>query len=101
MKNSDRNIDDFFKSNLENRNFKMDNQHLEDFENQLDKFNNPKNIDELFKSKLNKREFSLDNKHLSSLEQQLDQLKRFNSKFLNYTHVIWFLRLKPFFLCHS
>ncbi len=59
----------------------MDNQHLEDFENQLDKFNNPKNIDEFFKSKLNKREFSLDNKHLSNLEQQLDQLKRFNSKY--------------------
>ena len=59
----------------------MDDQHLEDFENQLDKFNNPKNIDELFKSKLNKREFSLDNKHLSNLEQQLDQLKRFNSKY--------------------
>ncbi|MDC0520620.1 hypothetical protein OAN44_00665 [Flavobacteriales bacterium] len=81
MKNSDRNIDDFFKSNLENRNFKMDDQHLKDFENQLDKFNNPKNIDDFFKSKLNKREFSLDDKHLSNLEQQLDQLKRFKSKY--------------------
>lgn len=59
----------------------MDDQHLKDFENQLDKFNNPKNIDEFFKSKLNKREFSLDDKHLSNLEQQLDQLKRFNSKY--------------------
>ena len=48
MKNSDRNIDDFFKSNLENRNFKMDDQHLEDLENQLDKINNPKNIDEFY-----------------------------------------------------
>jgi len=81
LKNSDRNIDDFFKSNLENRNFKMDDQHLKDFENQLDKFNNPKNIDDFFKSKLNKREFSLDDKHLSNLEQQLDQLKRFKSKY--------------------
>lgn len=59
----------------------MDDQHLKDFENQLDKFNNPKNIDEFFKSKLNKREFSLDDKHLSNLEQQLDQLKRFKSKY--------------------
>ena len=59
----------------------MDDKHLKDFENQLDKFNNPKNIDDLFKSKLNKREFSLDDKHLSNLEQQLDQLKRFNSKY--------------------
>ena len=59
----------------------MDDQHLEDLENQLDKINNPKNIDEFFKSKLNKREFSLDDKHLSNLEQQLDQLKRFNSKY--------------------
>jgi hypothetical protein len=81
LKNSDRNIDDFFKSNLENRNFKMDDQHLKDFENQLDKINNPKNIDEFFKSKLNKREFSLNDKHLSTLEQQLDQLKSFNSKY--------------------
>ena len=59
----------------------MDDQHLQDFENQLDKFNNPKNIDDFFKSKLNKREFSLDDKHLSNLEQQLDQLKRFKSKY--------------------
>ena len=59
----------------------MDDQHLKDFENQLDKFNNPKNIDELFKSKLNNREFSLDDKHLSNLEQQLNQLKRSNSKY--------------------
>ena len=59
----------------------MDDQHLKDFENQLDKFNNPKNIDEFFKSKLNNREFSLDDKHLSNLEQQLDQLKRSNSKY--------------------
>ena len=59
----------------------MDDQHLKDFENQLDKFNNPKNIDEFFKSKLNKREFSLDDKHLSNLEQQLDLLKRSNSKY--------------------
>ena len=59
----------------------MDDQHLKDFENQLDKFNNPKNIDDFFKSKLNKREFSLDDKHLSNLEHQLDQLKRFNSKY--------------------
>ena len=81
MKNSDRNIDDLFKSKLENRDFKMDDQHLKDFENQLDKFNNPKNIDEFFKSKLNNREFSLDDKHLSNLEQQLNQLKRSNSKY--------------------
>ena len=59
----------------------MDDQHLKDFENQLDKFNNPKNIDDFFKSKLNKREFSLDDKHLSNLEQQLDQLRRFKSKY--------------------
>ena len=59
----------------------MDDQHLKDLENQLDKFNNPKNIDNFFKSKLNKREFSLDDKHLSNLEQQLDQLKRFKSKY--------------------
>ena len=59
----------------------MDDQHLKDFENQLDKFKNPKNIDDFFKSKLNKREFSLDDKHLSNLEQQLDQLKRFKSKY--------------------
>ena len=59
----------------------MNDQHLKDFENQLDKFNNPKNIDDFFKSKLNKREFSLDDKHLSNLEQQLDQLKRFKSKY--------------------
>lgn len=59
----------------------MDDQHLKDFENQLDKINNPKNIDEFFKSKLNKREFSLNDKHLSNLEQQLDQLKSFNSKY--------------------
>ena len=59
----------------------MDDQHLKDFENQLDKFNNPKNIDEFFKSKLNNREFSLDDKHLSNLEQQLNQLKRSNSKY--------------------
>ena len=59
----------------------MDDQHLKDFENQLDKFNNPKNIDDFFKSKLNKREFSLDDKHLSNLEQQLNQLKRSNSKY--------------------
>ena len=59
----------------------MDDQHLKDFENQLDKFNNLKSIDEFFKSKLNKREFSLDDKHLSNLEQQLDQLKRFKSKY--------------------
>ena len=59
----------------------MDDQHLQDFENQLDKFNNPKNIDDFFKSKLNKREFSLDDKHLSNLEQQLDQLRRFKSKY--------------------
>jgi hypothetical protein len=81
LKNSDRNIDDLFKSKLENRDFKMDDQHLKDFENQLDKFNNPKNIDEFFKSKLNNREFSLDDKHLSNLEQQLNQLKRSNSKY--------------------
>jgi hypothetical protein len=81
LKNSDRNIDDFFKSKLEKRDFKMDDQHLKDFENQLDKFNNPKNIDEFFKSKLNNREFSLDDKHLSNLEQQLNQLKRSNSKY--------------------
>ena len=56
----------------------MDDQHLKDFENQLDKFNNPKNIDDFFKNKLNKREFSLDDKHLSNLEQQLDQLKDLN-----------------------
>ena len=59
----------------------MDDQHLKDFENQLDKFNNPKNIDEFFKSKLNNRKFSLDDKHLSNLEQQLNQLKRSNSKY--------------------
>jgi len=59
----------------------MDDQHLKDFENQLDKINNPKNIDEFFKSKLDKREFSLNDKHLSNLEQQLDQLKSFNSKY--------------------
>lgn len=59
----------------------MDDQHLKDFENQLDKFNNPKNIDDFFKNKLNKREFSLDDKHLSNLEQQLDQLRRFKSKY--------------------
>jgi len=59
----------------------MDDQHLKDFENQLDKFNNPKNIDDFFKSKLNKREFSLDDKHLSNLEQQLDHFKRFKSKY--------------------
>lgn len=59
----------------------MDDQHLKDLENQLDKFNNPKNIDDFFKSKLNKREFSLDDKHLSNLEQQLDHLKRFKSKY--------------------
>ena len=59
----------------------MDDQHLKDFENQLDKINNPKNIDEFFKSKLNKREFSLNDKHLSNLEQQLDQLKSFNAKY--------------------
>jgi hypothetical protein len=81
LKNSDINIDNFFKRKLENRDFKLDDQHLKDFENQLDKFNNPKNIDDFFKSKLNKREFSLDDKHLSNLEQQLDQLKRFNSKY--------------------
>ena len=81
MKNSDRNIDDFFKSKLENRDFKMDDQHLKDFENQLDKFNNPKNIDDFFKIKLNNREFSMDDKHLSNLEHQLDQLKRSNSKY--------------------
>ena len=59
----------------------MDDQHLKDLENQLDKFNNPKNIDDFFKSKLNKREFSLDDKHLSNLELQLDHLKRFKSKY--------------------
>jgi hypothetical protein len=59
----------------------MDDQHLKDFENQLDKFNNPKNIDDFFKIKLNNREFSMDDKHLSNLEHQLDQLKRSNSKY--------------------
>ena len=59
----------------------MDDQHLKDLENQLDKFNNPKNIDDFFKSKLNKREFSLDDKHFSNLELQLDHLKRFKSKY--------------------
>ena len=59
----------------------MDDQHLKDFENQLDKFNNPKNIDEFFKRKLNKREFFLDDKHLSNLELQLDQLRKVKLKY--------------------
>ncbi|MFL2565426.1 MAG: hypothetical protein ACJ0QN_06505 [Parvicellaceae bacterium] len=81
MENNDKNIDELFKSNLENRNFHLDDNHLENFENQLNEFNNSKNIDELFKTKLNKREFYLDDKHLDNLEQQLDQLKKFKSKY--------------------
>ena len=81
MENNDKNIDELFKSNLENRNFHLDDNHLENFENQLNEFNKSKNIDELFKTKLNKREFYLDDKHLGNLEQQLDQLKKFKSKY--------------------
>lgn len=81
MENNDKNIDELFKSNLENRNFHLDDNHLENFENQLNEFNKSKNIDELFKNKLNKREFYLDDKHLGNLEQQLDQLKKFKSKY--------------------
>ena len=81
MENNDKNIDELFKSNLENRNFHLDDNHLENFENQLNEFNKRKNIDELFKTKLNKREFYLDDKHLGNLEQQLDQLKKFKSKY--------------------
>ena len=81
MENNDKNIDELFKSNLENRKFHLDDNHLENFENELNEFNKRKNIDELFKTKLNKREFYLDDKHLGNLEQQLDQLKRFKSKY--------------------
>ena len=81
MENNDKNIDELFKSNLENRNFHLDDNHLENFENELNEFNKRKNIDELFKTKLNKREFYLDDKHLGNLEQQLDQLKKFKSKY--------------------
>ena len=55
MENNDKNIDELFKSNLENRNFHLDDNHLENFENELNEFNKRKNIDELFKTKLNKR----------------------------------------------
>ena len=81
MENNDKNIDELFKSNLENRNFHLDDNHLENFENELNEFNKRKNVDELFKTKLNKREFYLDDKHLGNLEQQLDQLKKFKSKY--------------------
>ena len=81
MENNDKNIDELFKSNLENRKFHLDDNHLENFENELNEFNKRKNIDELFKTKLNKREFYLDDKHLGNLEQQLDQLKKFKSKY--------------------
>lgn len=81
MENNDKNIDELFKSNLENREFHLDDNHLENFENELNEFNKRKNIDELFKTKLNKREFYLDDKHLGNLEQQLDQLKKFKSKY--------------------
>ena len=80
MENNDKNIDELFKSNLENRKFHFNDNDLENFENELNEFNKRKNIDELFKTKLNKREFNLDDKHLGNLEQQLDQLKKFKSK---------------------
>ena len=81
MENNDKNIDELFKSNLENRKFHFNDNDLENFENELNEFNKRKNIDELFKTKLNKREFNLDDKHLGNLEQQLDQLKKFKSKY--------------------
>lgn len=35
METNGKNIDDIFKSNLENRDFKIDDNHLEDLNNQL------------------------------------------------------------------
>ena len=81
METNGKNIDDIFKSNLENRDFKIDDNHLEDLNNQLNNLGGSNNIDDLFKRKLNKREFNLDKNHLSNLERQLNQLRRVKLKY--------------------
>ena len=81
MKNKKNHIDELFNSKLNERNFDLDEKHLDDFNQQLNKHNSNFNpIDSLFKKKLLQRDFPLDVKHLNALKKQLSKFNASNFK---------------------
>ena len=81
MKNKKNHIDELFNSKLNERNFDLDEKHLDDFNQQLNKHNsNIHPIDRLFKKKLFQRDFPLDVKHLNTLKKQLSNFNASNFK---------------------
>ena len=81
MKNKKNHIDELFNSKLNERNFDLDEKHLDDFNQQLNKHNSNINpIDRLFKKKLLQRDFPLDVKHLNALKKQLSKFNASNFK---------------------
>ena len=81
MKNKKNHIDELFNSKLNERNFDLDEKHLDDFNQQLNKHNSNFNpIDSLFKKKLLQRDFPFDVKHLNALKKQLSKFNASNFK---------------------
>jgi hypothetical protein len=81
LKNKKNHIDELFNSKLNERNFDLDEKHLDDFNQQLNKHNSNFNpIDSLFKKKLLQRDFPLDVKHLNALKKQLSKFNASNFK---------------------
>jgi len=81
LKNKKNHIDELFNSKLNERNFDLDEKHLDDFNQQLNKHNsNIHPIDRLFKKKLFQRDFPLDVKHLNTLKKQLSNFNASNFK---------------------
>jgi len=81
LKNKKNHIDELFNSKLNERNFNLDEKHLDDFNQQLNKHNsNIHPIDRLFKKKLFQRDFPLDVKHLNTLKKQLSNFNASNFK---------------------
>ena len=81
MKNKKNHIDELFNSKLNERNFDLDEKHLDDFNQQLNRHNSNINpIDKLFKKKLLQRDFPLDVKHLNALKKQLSKFNASNFK---------------------
>ena len=81
MKNKKNHIDELFNSKLNERNFDLDEKHLDDFNQQLNKHNSNINpIDRLFKKKLLQRDFPFDLKHLNALKKQLSKFNASNFK---------------------
>jgi hypothetical protein len=81
LKNKKNHIDELFNSKLNERNFDLDEKHLDDFNQQLNKHNSNFNpIDSLFKKKLLQRDFPFDVKHLNALKKQLSKFNASNFK---------------------